>query len=77
MTQSISKSRLKAKMLAIFRELENSGQELIVTDRDVPVLRIVPIKAGSTVAELFGHLQGQVAYLEDNDQPTLDEWGES
>lgn len=64
-------------MLAIFRELEASGQELIVTDRDVPVLRIVPIKTGNTVAELFGHLQGQVAYLKDNDKPTLDEWGES
>ena len=44
MTESISKSKLKAKMLAIFRELEASGEELIVTDRDRPVLKIVPIK---------------------------------
>ena len=77
MTQNISKSKLKAKMLAIFRELEASGEELIVTDRGVPVLKILPIKAGNTVAELFAHLQGQVAYLEDIDQPTLGEWGES
>ena len=64
-------------MLAIFRQLEASGEELIVTDRDRPVLKIVPIKAGSTVAELFAHLQGQVAYLEDTDQPTLDEWDQT
>lgn len=64
-------------MLAIFRELEASGDELIVTDRGVPVLKIVPIEAGKTVAELFAHLQGQVTYLEDIDQPTLDEWDQT
>lgn len=77
MTQSISKSKLKARMLAIFRQLEASGEELLVTDHGVPVLRIAPIKSGNTVLELFAHLQGQVDYLEDIDQPTLGEWGES
>lgn len=77
MTQSISKSKLKARMLAVFRQLEASGEELLVTDHGVPVLKIAPIKSGNTVLELFAHLQGQVDYLEDIDQPTLGEWGES
>jgi antitoxin (DNA-binding transcriptional repressor) of toxin-antitoxin stability system len=74
MVASISKGKLKAKMLEIFRELEASGKELIVTDHDKPVLKIVPIKQKTTVLELFGDVQGRITYLEDVNQPTLIEW---
>lgn len=77
MNESISKSKLKAKMLAIFRELETTREELIVTDHGKPVLKIVPIKQENTVAELFAGLQGQVTYLQDIHRPTLEEWGEA
>ena len=77
MNASISKSKLKAKMLAIFRELETTREELIVTDHGKPVLKIVPIKQENTVAELFAGLQGQVTYLEDINRPTLEEWDEA
>jgi len=76
MTNTISKSKLKAKMLEIFRNLEASGEELIVTDHGKPVLKILPIKDKMTVEELFGDLQGQVSYYEDIDTPTLSEWDE-
>ncbi len=76
MTNTISKSKLKAKMLEIFRDLEASGDELIVTDHGKPVLKIQPIKDKSTVEELFSELQGQVSYYEDIDTPTLPEWDE-
>ena len=39
----ISKSKLKANMLRIFREIEETGEEWIVTDHNRPVLRIQPI----------------------------------
>ena len=74
MTKSISKSKLKAKMLEVFRQLEASGEELIVTHDGKLVLKIVPIKQEATVAELFGDLQGRITYLEDINQPTLTEW---
>jgi antitoxin (DNA-binding transcriptional repressor) of toxin-antitoxin stability system len=77
MTNTISKSKLKAKMLEIFRQLETSGDELIVTDHDKPVLKIIPIKRKSTVTDVFGNLQGHVSYLEDINTPTLPEWGEA
>lgn len=41
-------------MLANLPEVEESGQELIVTDNGRPVLRIVPIKQKATVEEVFG-----------------------
>lgn len=68
--QSISKSKLKAQMLRIFRELEDSGEELIVTDRGRPVLRIQPVSKKKTVDDVFGAIRGGVIYHEDIDLPT-------
>jgi antitoxin (DNA-binding transcriptional repressor) of toxin-antitoxin stability system len=77
MIHTISKSKLKAKMLEIFRQLETSGDELIVTDQGKPVLKITPIKQKSSVKELFAEYQGKVTYLEDINTPTLQEWDEA
>lgn len=38
--KTISKSRLKAKMLACFREIEATGEPLIVTDNGREVLEV-------------------------------------
>lgn len=74
---SISKSKLKANMLRVFREIEESGEELIVTDHNRPVLRIQPIARKRSVEEVFGTFQGNVIYYEDINTPTTDEWPES
>ena len=71
---SISKSKLKANMLRIFRHIENTGEEMIVTDHNRPVLRIQPIAKKNTVEEVFGTIQGKVIYREDINTPTTDEW---
>ena len=76
MEKTISKSKLKATMLEVFRELEATGSELIVTERGRPVLKIVPIRPKRTVQQVFGDIQGQVVYLEDINTPTIDEWDE-
>jgi antitoxin (DNA-binding transcriptional repressor) of toxin-antitoxin stability system len=73
---TISKSKLKANMLQIFRDLEATGQELIVTDHNRPVLKIVPIQEKQTIEELFSAYQGQVHYFEDINAPTSDEWSQ-
>lgn len=74
MQKTVSKSHLKANMLKIFREIESSHEELIVTDNNTPVLRIIPLKQTQSVQKLFGDFQGQVVYHEDIDTPTIDEW---
>ena len=71
---SISKSKLKANMLRIFRHIKNTGKEMIVTDHNRPVLRIQPIGQKKTVEEVFGTIQGKVIYREDINTPTTDEW---
>lgn len=71
---TISKSKLKANMLRVFREIESSGEELIVTDRNRPVLRILPIEDRKSVEDLFRPFQGQLVFHEDVNAPTIDEW---
>ncbi|MGE5186809.1 MAG: type II toxin-antitoxin system Phd/YefM family antitoxin [Acidobacteriota bacterium] len=73
----VSKSILKAKMLEYLRRVEETGEELIVTDNNVPVVRIVPIKHRRPARELFGDVRGRVIYHEDVLAPTTDEWAES
>lgn len=72
--KTISKSKLKARMLQVFRELEAEGGELIVTDHNHPVLKIVAIPRQNDIRELFADYQGQVVYNEDPTAPTQDEW---
>lgn len=74
--RTISKSRLKAQMLQVFREIQLSGEDLVVTDRNRPVLRIQVIPGDGNVDAIFGHLQGKAVFHEDPDTPTTEEWGE-
>lgn len=76
MEKTISKSKLKATMLEVFRELEATGGELIVTEHGRPVLKVVPIRPTRSVQDVFGDVQGQLEFLEDPDAPTIDEWSE-
>jgi prevent-host-death family protein len=73
---SISKSALKARMLEYFRQVEETGRELVVTDNNEPVLRIVPIRKRIPAASLFADVRGRVRYHEDPLTPTSDEWRE-
>ena len=71
---TISKSKLKAEMLRIFREIEQSGEDLIVTDNNRPVLSIRPLSHGRSVEEVFADIRGKIVFYEDPDAPTSDDW---
>ncbi|HBF12567.1 MAG TPA: prevent-host-death protein [Deltaproteobacteria bacterium] len=76
MIQTISKSELKTKMLAYFRQLEKEGGEIIVTDNKKPVLKIVPVKEKQSFDDVFGHLQGTMKVYAPLEESTEDEWGD-
>lgn len=75
--EPVSKSALKARMLEYFRRIEETGEELIVTDNNRPVLRIVPIRHRTRAAELFADVRGRVVYHDDILTSTADEWPDS
>jgi prevent-host-death family protein len=74
---TVSKSSLKAKMLEYFRQVEETGEELVVTDNGRPVAKVVAIRAKTSAAEVFGDVRGRVVYREDILAPTTDEWSET
>lgn len=70
----VSKSKLKAKMLSVFREVEKTGEEVIVTDHGKPKLKIARLPNRESVGEVFGKHRGEVTYHEDILKPTEEEW---
>lgn len=74
---TVSKSLLKGKMLEYFRQVEETGEELVVTDNGRPVVKVVPMRAQTSAAEVFGDVRGRVVYREDILAPTTDEWPET
>jgi prevent-host-death family protein len=47
----VSKGKLKAKMLEYFREVERTGEPLIVTDHGREVLEVRPVRNETMTAE--------------------------
>jgi prevent-host-death family protein len=71
--RSVSKSRLKARALEYFREVEKTGSELVVTDRGKPVLKIVPYREPGTQA--LRALRGSVLRYDDPTEPVgVEDW---
>tara|TARA_Y100001934_G_scaffold246651_1_gene305882 strand:- start:727 stop:960 length:234 start_codon:yes stop_codon:yes gene_type:complete len=73
--KTVSKSELKARMLEYFREVEKTGEPLVVTDHRKPVLQVTPLARQEPVAEVFADLRGQLNATEAAVlAPTTDEW---
>lgn len=73
--KQVSKGVLKAHMLEYFREIERTGQELIVTDHHKPVLKIAALNRPSKSTEaIFKPYRNRLVYHEDITTPTTDEW---
>ena len=73
---TVSKSRLKAKMLEYFRSVEETGETLVVTSNGKPVLKVVPFRERTDPDTLFAAERGHVLYREDPVADTSDEWPE-
>ena len=74
--KTVSKSKLKAQLLEFLRLVESEGEDLVVTDRGNPVVKISRYQSAPSTDELFGSMRGQVKYAEDLTTPTLEEWGD-
>ena len=70
---TVSKSRFKAKALELFRQVERTGQPLVITDRGKPVLKLVPYE--QEPAALLAQFRGCVTRYVDPTAPVdEDEW---
>jgi len=71
-TKTISKSKLKPRVLEILREVERSRKELIITDRGKPVLKILPYSPKPS--EVLKALRGSVLKYTDPTEPVETSW---
>lgn len=49
-SSTVSKSRFKARALELFRQVEQTGKPLVITDRGKPVLTLSPYRAAPDAA---------------------------
>jgi antitoxin (DNA-binding transcriptional repressor) of toxin-antitoxin stability system len=73
---TVSKGVLKDKMLEYFRNAEKNGDEIIVTDRHKPVLRITPIKQQVSLRQVFAPYQQKARFTSPVTEPETVEWGD-
>jgi antitoxin (DNA-binding transcriptional repressor) of toxin-antitoxin stability system len=62
MPQAVSKSQFKPHSLEYFRKIEQSGEELVITDHGRPVLKVVPYV--SDPEQCFRGLRNTVLHYE-------------
>lgn len=70
MGREIAISKFKAECLNILQEAADTGEEIVVTKRGKPLVRVVPVEDPPT-------LQGSVTYLVSDDElvaPIDAEW---
>jgi prevent-host-death family protein len=75
--ETVAKNVLKSQLLAYLRKVEKTGEPVVVTDRGVPVAKIVPYAAPVSTAMVFRDWQGKVRYNGDPLASTEDEWPET
>lgn len=73
MSEILSKSKFKARALELLRRVERTGEEIILTDRGKPVVKIVPYSLDSS--QLLSELRETVVRYDDPEEPVgVDEW---
>jgi prevent-host-death family protein len=68
-TKIVPAGVFKARCLALLDEVARTGQPLVVTKRNKPVARIVPVETGRKSS-----LRGSVTFHGDVVGPILDHW---
>jgi len=73
MKKSVSKSQFKPHALEYFRKIEETRQELIITDRGKPVLKVIPYTedAKHTLLELRNSV---IAYENPTEPVGMEDW---
>jgi prevent-host-death family protein len=73
MKNSVSKSQFKPHALEYFRKIEETHQELIITDRGKPVLKVIPYTEDPEQALLELH-NSVIKYEKPTEPVGLEDW---
>jgi len=67
--KKIRASEFKARCLHVMKQVNATGEQVVVTKRGSPLVRVVPIKDESD--ELFGFMAAEVAVVGDVESPVV------
>jgi prevent-host-death family protein len=70
--RAVTASEFKARCLQLMDEINDSGEEIVITKRGRPVSRLVPYR--KRPATLFGLFAGEMKILGDIIEPIDVEW---
>ena len=73
MENIVSKSRFKPNALKYFRQIEKSGEELIITDRGKPTLKIIPYN-NDPMETLKSLKNSVIEYIDPMEPVAEEEW---
>ena len=73
----LSKSVFKVKMLEYLRQVEQTGEEIVLTNHGEPSVRIVPYQPLYDVDKVVGDLRGKSSGLDVALETTTEEWNET
>ena len=74
--REVSKSQFKAQALALFREIETTGEAVVITDHGRPALEVRPYRPAATGSvSPLQELRGSVSHYESPFDPVDEsEW---
>jgi prevent-host-death family protein len=75
MKKIIPAGQFKAKCLKLMEEVKASKRSYVITKRNVPIVKIVPVESEDIQA--FGSLKGTIHFLGDIISPIDEEWNAS
>ncbi len=70
--RQIPTSTFKARCLAVMKNVQATGEPVIVTKRGSPVVKVVPIPTDKN--DIFGFLTGKVKIIGDIESPIPVAW---
>ena len=63
----------KARCLAVMKQIQSTGEPVVVTRRGTPVVKVVPVEQEHD--SIFGFMRSKLKVIGDIDSPIpLDEW---
>ena len=71
--KQMSAGVFKARCLAVMKQVQATGEPVIVTRRGTPVVKVVPIRKKKD--DIFGFMKGKVKIVGDIESPIPVEWG--
>ena len=73
---TVSDKIIEKNILGYFQHIIKTGEEIIVTNNDIPILKVIPFKQKLKPDDVFKDVHGNIKYYDDILKPETDEWGD-